>query len=227
MASVNQAAYVDGSTHYQFGHNSIPNIPITGAPADTNWRRWAMLHDGSDYRMYFFKGSTHNTLYQFAWNGSSYQYGHNSIPVLTLTQIPADADTGSFTMLHSGSYYHLYMRQLGNPQRLYQALWVEGSTQYEFGRSPAIAAMDIAGFPADTDWARWSMLHDGHDFRLYAFKLGSNTRFYQGAWNGSRYQYGHNSIDVLTLTDMPANSQLADMEMLHDGSAYRLYMQTL
>ena len=75
MSSVNQAAWVPNSANYQFGYNSIPNIPITGAPADTNWRRWSMLHDGSVYRMYFFKGSTRDTLYQFGWNGSTYAYG--------------------------------------------------------------------------------------------------------------------------------------------------------
>lgn len=43
MASVNQGAWVPGTTFYQFDFNSIPNIPITGAPADTDIARWAML----------------------------------------------------------------------------------------------------------------------------------------------------------------------------------------
>lgn len=225
--SVNQAAYVSGTTVYRFGYHSIPNIPITGAPADTNWRRWSMLHDGSAYRMYFFKGSTNNRLYQFSWNGSSYAFGHNSIPELTLTNSPSDADASSFSMLHSGSNYHLYLRRLGNPTLLYQYLWVPGTSNYEFGRSPAIPELNVAGFPGDTDWARWSMLHDNSDFRLYAFKLGSNTQFYQGAWNGSVYQFGHNSIPQLTLEGTPANTNLASMAMLHDNSDYRFYMQTL
>ncbi len=227
MSSVNQAAYVPGSSDYKFGYNSIPNIPITGAPSDANFRRWSMLHDGSAYRLYVFKGNTNNTIYQFSWDGSSYKYGHNSIPVLTLTNIPADADAGSFSMLHSGGLYHLYMRQLGNPNLLYQALWVSGTTHYEFGVSPAIPSLQVVDFPGDTDWARWSMLHDGSAFRLYAFKLGSNTEFYQGSWNGSQYKYAHNSIPVLNLLGTPANSDLASMSMLHDGKAYRFYMQTL
>ena len=227
MNSVNQAAYVPGSTSYEFGHDSIPNIQISGAPSDTNFRRWAMLHDGSAYRMYCFKGSTNNKIYQFAWDGKSYKYGHNSIPELTLTNIPADADAGSFSMLHSNDYYHLYMRQLGNPTLLYQAMWVPGSNNYEFGRSPGIPKLPVAGFPGDTDWARWSMLHDNAAYRLYAFKLGSNTEFYQGSWDGTQYKYGHNSIKVLNLAGTPTNTNLASMAMLHDNSAYRLYMQTL
>lgn len=227
MPSVNQAAYVPGSTVYRFGYNSIPNIPITGAPADTNWRRWSMLHDGSAYRMYFFKGSTNNQLYQFAWNGSSYAYAYNSIPQLTLTNSPADADASSFAMVHDGTYYHLYLRRLGNPLVLYQYLWVSGTANYNYGQPPAIPTLNVAGYPNDTDWARWMMLHDNSAYRLYAFKLGSNTQFYQGSWNGSQYQYGHNSIPVLTLEGTPANSNLASAAMLNDNSAYRFYLQTL
>lgn len=227
MSSVNQAAYVPGSTIYRFGFDSIPNIPIIGGPADTNCRRWAMLHDGSAYRMYFFKGSSRDKIYQFAFNGIAYQYGHDSIPELTLTNMPADADPSSFSMLHSGPNYHLYLRRLGDPTVLYQFLWVPGTNNYEYGRSPAIPQLPVTGFPGDTDWARWSMLHDGSAYRLYAFKLGSNTQFYQGSWNGTSYQYGHDSIPVLTLEATPTNSNLASMAMLHDGSAYRFYLQTL
>ncbi|PRQ08561.1 hypothetical protein [Enhygromyxa salina] len=226
MSSVNQAAFVPGTTAYRFGYDSIANIPITGAPSDTNCRRWAMLHDGSAYRMYAFKGSTNNKIYQFSWNGKSYAYGHNSIPELSLTNIPADADASSFSMVHSGKLYHLYLRRLGDPTTLYQFLYVPGTTNYKYGQPPAIATLKISGFLADTDWARWMMLHDGAAFRLYAFKLGSNTQFYQGAWNGSSYAYGHASIPVLTLEGTPANSNLRSAAMLHDGSAYRLYVQT-
>ncbi len=227
MTSVNQAAWVPGTNTYRFGHESIDKIPVTGAPADTNFRRWAMLHDGSNYRMYCFRGSTRNTLYQFAWNGNSYHYGHNSMPVLTLTNIPIDADAGSFAMLHSGSHYHLYLRRLGDPTTLYQFLWAEGTTTYKYAEAPAVPAPGIAGFPSDTDYARWMMLHDGQVYRHYAFKLGSNSKVYQGAWNGSEYVYGYKSMPVLELEGTPNDSNLASAAMLHDGTTYRLYMQML
>ena len=51
--SLNQAAYMPSTATYQFGHNSIANIKIEGAPQDTDWNRWAMLHDGRDYRFCF------------------------------------------------------------------------------------------------------------------------------------------------------------------------------
>ncbi len=72
-----------------------------------------MLHDGSAYWMYLFRGSTADTLYQFAWDGSSYAFGHKSIPVLTLTGAPTDVDASSLSMLHSGGACHAYLRRLG------------------------------------------------------------------------------------------------------------------
>ena len=228
MNSVNQAVYVPGTQVYQFGTNKGPNLPITGAPADTNWRRWSMLHDGKIYRMYFFKGSTNNTLYQFGWDGSSYKYGHESEPELTVTGIPEDADTSSFSMVYGEGEYRLYFRQLGNPTCLYQFLWDETAGHYAPFSNPESFKLQVSGFPDDTDWSRWSMLNDGENYRIYAFKLGSNNEIYQGAWNGSEYEYGYNgSYKVLYLKDTPANSDLASMAMLHDSSDYRLYVQTL
>lgn len=226
MASINQAAYVPGSTTYRFGYNSIPNMPITGAPGDANLARWSMLHDGSDYRLYCFKGSTNNTLYQFAWNGSSYEFGYKSIKELTLTNMPEDADASSASMLFGDGNYRCYLRKLGDPTTLYQFAWVNGTAKYEWGQGASIPSLSVTDFPDDTDWSRWSMLNDG-SYRIYAMKLGSNTEFYQGSWNGSSYQFGHNSIKTLTLEETPSNSNLASMSMLHDGSAYRFYLQTV
>lgn len=132
MASVNQGAWVPGTTEYQYGYGSIPKIPITGAPADTNLARWAMLQDGSAYRRYFFKGSTFDTLYQFAWDGASYAFGYHAIPVLTLTGAPPDVDAGSLSMLHCGGAYHAYLRRLGDPTTLHQFIWVPGTTSYQW-----------------------------------------------------------------------------------------------
>ena len=231
MSSVNQFVYVNGTTTYVYGAGgAIPNIPITGAPADTNFRRFAMLNDGTTYRMYFFKGSTNNMLYQFGFNGASYAYGHNSIPVLTLTHIPADADLSSFGMLWdpSTSAYRLYGRRLGAPEVLYQAAYVPGSTNYQFGYN-SIPAIPVTGFPHDTDWSRWNMLHDGSAYRIYTMKLGSNITLYQGSYNpaATAYQYAHNSIPVLTLQGTPANSNLGMFAMAYGQSAYRFYFQTL
>jgi hypothetical protein len=180
MSSVNQGAWVPGTSRYEYGYRSIPNIPITGAPADANFSRWAMLHDGGAYRLYCFKGSSTDTLYQFAWDGASYAYGYNSIPVLTLVGAPSDADASSIAMLHSGNAYHAYLRRLGDPFTLYQFIWVPGTTTYQWGYQNYLPDLQVTGFPSDTDWSRWDMLHDGSAYRLSAFHYGSNDRLSQG-----------------------------------------------
>jgi hypothetical protein len=225
--SVNQAAWVPGSNIYRYGHNSIPNIPITGAPPDTDWSRWDMLHDGSVYRMYFFKRTSNNTLYQFAWNGSSYAFGHLSIPVLTLVGAPAGADTSSFSMLHDGSEYQLYLRAGGVGRNLLKFAWAPGTTTYTYRAAESPIA--VLGFPANADFSRWSMLHDGTDARLYASASGSQTHLLQGALNSAAnaFQFGYRSIAELTIEGMPRNGSYGPMSMLHDGGAYRFYFRTL
>jgi len=225
--SLNQAAYRSGSNSYIFGHNSIPNMKITGAPSDVNWNRWAMLHDGSNYRLYFFKGSSNNTLYQFAFNPrtSAYEYGFKSIPVLRITGVPRDVDASSFAMLYDGKNYRLYMRQLGSPSTLYQFAFNRRSNHYEYGYN-SIRKLKVTGIPSDADWSRWAMLHDGSHYRFYVMK--NSSMFYQAAFNRATrsYQYGYRSIPRLTLKKIPYNSNLNNFAMLHDKSDYRLYVLT-
>ncbi len=226
MASLNQFAWVAGTSVYRFGHNSIPNIPISNFPPDADLSRWAMLHDGSAYRFYAFRRGSNDTIYQGSFDGSAYVFGHNSIPVLRLVDFPADSDASSFAMLHDGSAYRLYLRRAGDPRTLYQSSWVEGTDMYRFGHN-SIPAIPVTGFPDDTDWSRWMMLHDGSAYRHYAFKQGSDTQFYQGSFNrpNSAYEYAFNSIPVLTLEGTPADSDTSHASMLHDRSDYRFYFQ--
>ena len=227
--SLNQAAYVPFTTTYQFGYNSIPNMDITGAPADTDWNRWAMLHDGSRYRLYFFKAGTDDTIYQFAFNPATadYEFGFDSIPEMTITGAPADADPSSFAMLHDGTHYRLYMRSR-TAAAIYQFAFNSATSDYEYGFN-SISRMDITGAPADTDFDRWGMLHDGSVYRLYAFKGALDNQMYQFGFNASTadYEYGYQSIPLLTLDQIPANSDVSSFAMLHDGMDYRFYFLTM
>ncbi|WP_022952219.1 hypothetical protein [Leucothrix mucor] len=229
--SLNQAAYVPGSSQYQFGYNSIPNVKITGAPSDAGYGRFAMLHDGSTYRLYLPKRGSLDTLYQFAFNPatSSYEYGfNNSIKVLKVVGMPADANTGSFAMLHDGSNYRLYMRSRSNASTLYQASFKVGTNQYVYGHE-SMPVIKIAGAPADiTNNRRWAMLHDGSHYRLYIGKQRNVNQFYQFAFNRgtSTYQYGYQSVPLLTAVNTPSSSQFNGFAMLHDRSAYRYYYLT-
>lgn len=69
-----------------------------------------MLHDGLAYRLYFAQTGEDNKRYQFSCNSRScdYEYGFNSIRVLTIENIPADSYADNFAMLHDGTYYRFY-----------------------------------------------------------------------------------------------------------------------
>lgn len=227
--SLNQAAYIPATTTYQFGYNSIPNMAITGAPSDIDWNRWAMLHDGAHYRLYFFREGSDDTIYQFAFNPTTlnYEFGYNSIPELYITGAPADADTSSFAMLHDGSHYRLYMRS-STSAAIHQFAYNRSSGDYEYGYN-SIPVMDITGAPADADFDRWGMLHDGSVYRFYAFKGTLDDQMYQFGFNSSTsdYEYAYSSIPLLTLDQIPVNSDTSSFAMLHDGLDYRFYFLTI
>ncbi len=221
-----QAAFNSGTSNYEYGFNSIDNVPIFGAPADTDRTRSAMLHDGGMYRLYFFKVGSNDTLYSFGYNGSSqrYEYGFNSIDILKISKMPADADATSFAVLYDGEDYRLYMLGKENKTTLYQAAYNASTQEYEYGyRSSNIA---ITNVPIKTDYSRWAMLHDGSAYRLYFFLNNSSTAMYQFVFNGDVYDYGgRRSIKNLSLTNMPDDSSKGNFSMLYDGATYRLYIQ--
>ncbi len=223
--SLNQAAY-DGGTAYDFGFNSVPNIPFINAPEDTDFTRYAMLHDGTTYRLYFFKQNSDDTIYQFAYNSSTqqYEYGFNSIPELNLTGMPEDADTSSFAMLHDGTTYRLYLKRTGNATTIYQFSYNSATQNYEYALN-SIPILFITLAPADANLDRWAMLHDGSVYRLYTGKSGEPDTLYQFSFNAasSDYEWGFNSISELQVTNMPADSIKPNFTMLHDGSDYRFY----
>ncbi len=223
---LHQGAYVSGTDTYAYGHNSIPSMPVAGAPQDTDWNRWAMLHDGSVYRLYAFRSGSRDTFYQFGFNAQTgaYEFGYQSIPVLQITSVPKSASTNTFSMLHDGDTYRLYLQDKADPSLLHQFGFNPGSATYEYGHN-SIAALRVTGMPADTDWNRWAMLHDGTDYRFYAFKRDSRSQFYQAAYNTSQQQYvfGYQSIPKLTLTGFPQGVSTGSFAMLHDRGDYRVY----
>ena len=215
--SLNQAGFQGGST-YAYGHNSIPNVPISNAPADTDFSRWAMLHDGSTYRLYFFKRGS-MSIYQFGFDGSTYDFGHDSIREIAITGTPPDADPSSFKMLHDGRDYRLYMRGFDESE-LHQFAF--NGSGYEYGFR-SIDVIDTTGAPADVDFSRWAMLFDGSVYRQYVARLGSDDAIYQFGFDGRSYAYGHRSISNLSIVGMPANSDTSSFSMLHDGLDFRFY----
>ncbi|MEM6996534.1 MAG: hypothetical protein AAF721_38885, partial [Myxococcota bacterium] len=225
--SLNQAAYVPGTTEYEFGFNSIPTIPITGAPADTDFTRSAMLHDGDTYRLYFMPEGEDDAVYQFGFDAAAgaYDYGFNSIPTIPVTGAPDAADTSSFAMLHDGDTYRLYFLSEDATLRVYQFGFDPAEGEYIYGYN-SIPQINIVGTPAGADWDGWGMLHDGDTYRLYAFGSAAHDTIVQHGFDGANYTWGSNSIPTLDLTMIPADSNTDDFAMLHDGADYRFYMLT-
>ena len=223
--ALNQAAYA-GGTVYNFGFNSIDTIPFINAPADTDFTRYAMLHDGTTYRLYFFKQGSSDTIYQFGYNSTTqkYEYGFDSIPILKITGIPTDADSSSFAMLFDGTTYRLYLKRTNTNTVMYQFGFNSTSGNYEYGFN-SIPILFITQAPSHANFNRWSMLHDGTTYRLYIGKNSEQNTLYQFAFNpaSSNYEWGFNSIPELQIKHMPSSSIKSNFSMLHDGSAYRFY----
>lgn len=208
---------------YQYGYNSAPKISIKGSPQDTDWERWSILHDGSEYRLYFMAVGRSNILYQFGYNPNSgqYEYGYESMPIINIDGLPYNTNVTSFSILFDGSYYRLYFKSSDNFS-LYQCAFNYNSSQYEYAYK-SIPEIEIIGAPQDVQLKSWTMLHDGFDYRLYFASKSNPNNLYQFGFNGSTYEYGYNSTPILKVVGMPQKNYLKKFNITHDGSIYRYY----
>lgn len=114
-----QGAFNSANNRFEFGHNSIERINITGIPGDADFRGWGMLHAGSHYSLYSLAkdNSGPDDLYQFGWNGSSYHLGGKDtdgdgvgddlIKEIDLTGHDDYTVHGDFAMMHGDGDYQL------------------------------------------------------------------------------------------------------------------------
>lgn len=197
----------------------FPELPIINEPSDSDWERWSMLHDQEKYRLYCFRQNSDDSIYQFLWNGESYEY----LNELTLKNLPDDADSHSLSLVFGEQMYQLYLRQHDNPCLLYRFKWESNVNQYVYQNS-----FKIVSFPEDTDWSRWDMLNDGKDYYIYALKTRYSNQIYQGIWNPQSGQYEYLKEEDIHLSlekDSINKSEPSSFATLHDGSSYYLYLQ--
>lgn len=107
-----QGAYDPAAGAFVFGFSSIERVPIINIPSGAVMDAWAMLHDGTAYRLYVHR-SGRDAIHQFVFDSDSGAYDHTntSLPTIDLRSVPADVDTSNFAMLHSSSAtngYSLY-----------------------------------------------------------------------------------------------------------------------
>ena len=223
--TLQQGAWVKGKKVYVKGHNSIAEIRIINAPSDIDWKRYAMLHDGKTYRLYFFQKGSSDTLYQFGFNAQKnlYEYGYQSIPVISIVGKPRQASAKSIAMLHDGKTFRLFMQDVRNPTVLHQFAFNARKNRYEYGLN-SLRTIKIKGMPRNLDRNRWGMLHDGKYYRLYMGKRGASS-VYQAAFNPStsQYEYGFQSVPKMKIRRF-FKGGLADFAMLYDRRDFRLYI---
>ncbi len=222
---LHQGAY--NGISYEYGYQSLAKIPIKNAPSDIDWNRWSMLEDGSVYRLYFMPLGKSNKLYQFGFNPqtNAYEYGFQSAPVIPIVGLPFQEQVSSFSMLFDGIDYRLYILDRKNTKKLLQFAYdpsygVNGSYRYGYNSMDEII---ITGAPYDTDWNRWSMLHDGEVYRLYFMPLNRRDVVYQFGFNGYSYEYGYKSSPKIEVVGFPSSLENDQFNVLHDGANYRLY----
>ena len=222
-----QAAYQSTSASYVFGFNSIPSIPIAGAPADTDFSRMAMLHDGSNYRLYALKANSDSQLYGFVFDASNSRYVYQPGDAARITGTPADADFNSFAMSGDSATSRLYMRSQSQPSLLHRFSRNPASGDFEYGfQTPS--TVSVINTSLDSDFTRWAVLFDNNTERLYLGQSGNIDTLYPFAFNGNSgaFEYALNSAAALPITGTPANSDTIRFSMLHDGNDYRFYHPT-
>lgn len=161
-----QFAFNPSTSRYEYGFDSVATIKITGMPADADTSSFAMLHDGTRYRLYMKSATNSKMMYQAAWNGSSYAYGFGSINILYITGAPVDADFSRWAMLHAGSRYRMYIFKNASDTTIYQFAFNPSTTNYEYGFD-SINTLTVTGMPVTSDTGNMAMLHDGARYRFY------------------------------------------------------------
>ena len=177
-------------------------------------------------RNYF---SQNGYLYQAAFNGTFYEYGFTSIPVIEITDAPEDTDWDRWSILFDGKTYRLYFMPVGKSDRLYQFGFNTSTEKYEYGYN-SIPVIPVNGLPEDANVTGFSILHDGANYRLY-FKTSSQRKIYQCGYNPSvgengAYVFGYNSIPEIAIVNAPTDTDWKSWSMLHDGEVYRLYFKS-
>lgn len=190
-------------------------ISIKNAPNDADWSRWAMLHDGSHYRLYCFKKDTNHTLYQFAFDGVNYTFGHESISEITLENVPEHVNTTVFAMLHDGKDYRLYLGDKSNSDILHQFEWNSESYVYK----PELT-MQIAGLSLDADTDVIAMLHNGEDYIYYALDVDKD-RLHLAVYNSNVHFY--EAINTLPIVNIPQQTNKNSFSMLYSEDGHFLY----
>ncbi len=213
--------------NYSFGTQLLD---LENAPADTDFNRWGMLHDGTFLRLYFFKQSSGTELYQFVSDqttspaSTSLAQGFFQNP--GITDAPADADTNNIAFVNNGTDSIMYMRGITKPRTVYPFIFNDTTNNFEYDTA-SVPEHNITGSPADADFSRWAMDATTTDITFYAFKSGSDNQFYKYEFSAGDFVY-MGSGNTFTLTNLPANRSTTSFAAVFDklNGVPRVFQQT-
>lgn len=223
-------AALNGS-NFEFGFNSVDAIQLTGAPSDTDADRWAMVHDGNvlyeggTYRMFHMAQGRDDTLYRFTWEPNSKAYDYDG--TFTIEGLKDYVDTSSFAVTHgdnSSTERLWFLDQTG--QKIVHYYRGENDSSFSFFNSDHYEIEN----PAQADLSGWAMLDTG-----FVDGVGGKGMFLYG-WSPDQQKIiewrlvtTDDNVARKTgeygVTGFPAEADLSDFGMMHDGSTSRFYVR--
>jgi hypothetical protein len=151
---------------YQRGYPSAASIPLKGLNADMDLSSFAMLRGESTWRLYLKSREDPKSLYQFGYDGSALRFGYDSIPVVTLTGLPGDADLSRWAMHYGGGTYRVMVGRHGTTTSYYQLGYRPGTPRYEYGYA-STDVVTVEGMPSGAITTRFASLYADGLYRLY------------------------------------------------------------
>lgn len=165
------------------------------------------------------------TLHQAAYDGAG-AYTFEPIGQLARIRVgdlPDEADPTRWAMVEDGDFRLYFLNGDDGPLRLLPFVYA-GADGYV--PDPELGPIPISGFPSDTDTRSFAMLHDGQRTRLYFRPTGGAPELLQGAFDpaSGAFVFGFSSIERVPIVNVPSGAAMDEWAMLHDGTAYRLYV---
>lgn len=225
-AVLHQAGYLPGTGRYVVGGATpaLPQIPVRIVGEDVDPSRWAMLHDGTHYRLAFMARDLPARVIVFGYDPSvnRYERAFPAPTVLPLEGLPQDTDLSSFAMLRGDGIWRLYTRSRSDPTTLYQ--FGRAGDVFRLGYR-SIPAMRLAGLPTDADPTRWAMHHANGVYRVLVGKDGDASTYYQLGFDGARgsYVFGHDSRRTIHVEGMPGDADRRSFASVYADGYYRFY----
>ncbi|MEM9461366.1 MAG: sulfatase-like hydrolase/transferase [Myxococcota bacterium] len=149
---------------YAYGQGGYTELGVTGFPADTDTRCFAMAHDGRVWHL-FMRRKNAPLFYRAALVGNRFVYGAGDYRYpdqIGVSRFPSNADWDRWTMLHDNHFFLLAVLPRGNNTTVYQGA-LNPRWKVFMGTGPGW----IANAPSNCDFGSFSMLHDNSAYRLY------------------------------------------------------------